>query len=301
MKTSGNSTFAYRSDCIWCSARIECEPGFEDMMSALIFESGFSGLEENIEDGQVVFTAFYPKSIETDNPFRRLDASIESYASILGKHPVHVLSPHDVPSKDWETEWRKGLGPVKIGSRLVILPSWVEYTNPDERLVIVIDPKMAFGTGGHATTRLCLKILEKIHLKDLSVLDAGCGSGVLSIAAAKLGSRCAIGFDNDPDSIRNARENVRINGVNNRVVLYKDDLTTVVPGHFDIVFANMISSVLIPHLGRFREFLVPEGTVVFSGLLVEEEKLFTGQLEDEGFVVSEVTRMDEWIAVKAQK
>ena len=108
------------------------------------------------------------------------------------------------------------------------------------------------------------------------------------------------GFDNDPDSVENARENVIINGVSDRVEIEHADISSYEPGRFDLVFANIISSVLIPYLWRFRAFLLPEGKVVFSGLLAEEEALFTEHLKVEGFKVSDLSRLDEWIAVEAE-
>ena len=159
---------------------------------------------------------------------------------------------------------------------------------------------MAFGTGSHATTYLCLETLEKINLNGLSVLDAGCGSGILSIAAAKIGAQRVCGFDNDTFSVKNALKNIRINSVNDKVIIEEAELETVKVKPCDLVLANIMSSLLIPNLPIFRSFLRPHGTVIFSGLLAEEETLFTESLQKERFRIFEITRRDEWIAIHAE-
>ena len=133
------------------------------------------------------------------------------------------------------------------------------------------------------------------------MIDAGCGSGILSIAAVKLGAVNVFGFDNDPFSVENAIENVRLNGVENSITIVEADIMTLTPEPADLVLANMISCILMQGLPRFHGFLKPEGIVVFSGLLAEEETLFTEALEDEDFRVIERTRDKEWIAIKASK
>jgi len=297
METSLNTPAIPCCDSMWRSVRIACEPGFEDIISSCIFDSGFSGLEEHSANGKTIFTAYHRQSPENDDSIEMLTKALEDSALRTGVTPALIISDEDVPNEDWELSWRKGLGFIEIGSRLIVRPSWVKYSNPDERLEIIIDPKMAFGTGSHETTRLCLDLIEKKSLSEISVLDAGCGSGVLSIAAVKLGARCAIGFDNNTDSVGNALINIRINRVVNRVTIYEAGLTAVMPGRFDLVLANMMSSELIPNLGRFHDFLLPGGEVIFSGLLEDEEDSFCRFLAKEGFGVSEVNRMGEWIAV----
>jgi ribosomal protein L11 methyltransferase len=189
---------------------------------------------------------------------------------------------------------------MEIGSRLVIRPSWVSYENLHGRIEILIDPKMAFGTGGHATTSLCLEALETIDLRGMSVIDAGCGSGILSIAAVKLGALKVLGFDNDPFSVENACENVIINNVRDRVTIVEAELTSFRAEPCDLILANMISGVIIPNLPLFRALLKPEGTVIFSGFLAEEEPVLRDSLEQESFELESVTGRDEWIAARVR-
>lgn len=283
---------------VWKSALVECEPGFEDRVSDLVFEAGFSGIEEHIVSGRTRFTAYYAV-LPGDDPLDRLAHLLVSPSPDTAVF-ARILSVDVIPDTDWETTWREGLGAVETGKRLVVRPSWVGYDNRDGRIEIVIDPKMAFGTGGHATTFLCLEAIERLDPAGKTVLDAGCGSGVLSIAAAKLGALRSFGFDNDPPSIDNARENAELNGVAERVTFENTDLSAVDVAPADIVLANLISGVLVTYLERFREFLAPGGTVVFSGLLAEEEDMFLGHLRAKGFSVISMEHRDEWIAIVAR-
>ena len=284
----------------WRSVEIACEPGFEDMASACIFESGFSGSMERREPTHVIFTAYY--ELVPDNP-----SPVDTFQTMAGgmfpqrePAPVIILSESDVPDEDWEVRWRDGLGVIEAGKRLAVRPSWVGFDNPGGRIEIIIDPRMAFGTGGHATTRLCLEAMERLGVEGKRLLDAGCGSGVLSIAAAKMGAADCYGFDYDPDSVDNARDNAVVNDVEDRVEFDFADLASVEPGQFDIVFANIISSILIANLPRFHTFLSPGAVIVFSGILADEEELFAGHLEANGFSVTQVDHADEWIALETR-
>jgi ribosomal protein L11 methyltransferase len=285
---------------VWKSAIIECEPGFEDPAVGLIFEAGFSGIEEHPGHTPTRFTAFFEQQPGAD-PLSLLAQSFACLAPPSLPPPASILSVETLPDTDWESKWREGLGAVESGRQLVVRPSWVSYDNKEGRIEIIIDPKMAFGTGGHATTRLCLEALESLNPSGKTVLDIGCGSGVLSIAAAKLGASRVFGFDNDPFSIENAIENIIQNGVADRVSAAVADLSDVQPEPSDIVPANVISGALIANLPRIRSFLAPGGIVVFSGLLAEEEGVFLDHLHTEGFTVRSVEHCEEWIAVIAEK
>jgi len=286
---------------MWRSVRIKCKPGFEDLLSSLIFESGFSGLEEHPEQNRIVYKAYIRLSSEIPDPLAAFRRNLATYPAFHDDKSIEILSVDDIPEEDWETNWRQGLAAIEIGSRLVVRPSWVLYDNTGGRIEVIIDPKMAFGTGGHPTTRLCLEFLENYGPDGKTALDAGCGSGVLSIAAARLGARKVRGFDIDPYSVENAIENVRLNGVEDCVTISEGDIRTVHDETADLVLANIISGVLISSLDRFHRFLEPGGMVVFSGLLAGEKSMFSEALIREGFRVLGIRMLDEWIAVTAEE
>jgi ribosomal protein L11 methyltransferase len=285
---------------LWKCVCIACEPEFEDLVSTLIFESGFSGLEERNESGSCRFKAYYPLPISPDPlvTFRKL---LETTFGKDAVKRVDIYGVETIPGEDWEKNWRAGLCAVETGKRLVIRPSWVDYDNRDNRIEIIIDPKMAFGTGSHATTFLCLEALERTDMSGASVIDAGCGSGVLSIAAAKLGASRVFAFDNDPFSVDNAVENIEINGVRGVVQVELADLEEMKPAPSDLVLANLIYNVLVRDLKILRSFLKPGGIIIFSGLLAEQETPFLENIQREGFYVLSIDHREEWIAVIAEK
>jgi len=287
---------------VWRSVDIVCQPGCEDAVSGFVFEAGFTGLVEGKDDsGGIRFTAYFRTQPECDDPLERLTAAFQRSREFTGEECARIVGTEDVENEDWEKTWREGLMPIEIGSRLVVRPSWTDYENVDERIAVIIDPKMAFGTGSHESTRLCLDILEKMLLRDISVLDIGCGSGILAITAVKMGARCAIGFDFDRDSVANAQLNLKTNRVDDRVQVYKADLSDVEPGRFNLVVANVVTSALTPNLGKIRTFLMPGGMAVFSGILADEEDDFVKALKKKHYRIDEIVRMGEWVAVVTLK
>ena len=297
--TDSSKTVA-RQDSVWRSVCISIESGYEDILTSCIFESGFSGLEEHTTDDSILINAYYHPAAHSPDQLEQFKRSISEIPAFKKSKLYEILSVEDIPDQDWEKNWRRGLDAIEIGSRFVVRPSWIDYAADGSRIEIVIDPKMAFGTGGHATTRLCMEMLEKINPVGLSVIDAGCGSGILSIAAAKLGAESVFGFDHDSFSVENALENIRLNGVGDSITIVEADIMAVAPEPAGLVLANMISGTLIPGLPKLHGFLKPEGAVVFSGLLAEEETLFTDALEREGLKMTDIAQADEWIAVKAK-
>ncbi len=289
------------NDSIWHSFALTCKPGFEEIVSHILFTSGFSGIEETTLSDTVQLTAYIPSTTPVPVILEQLNKELGILTGRIGEQIAEISSVTDIPFTDWEREWRKGLEPVETGRLFVIRPSWATYENIDNRLEIIIDPKMAFGTGNHATTVLCLEMIEQLPVKGTSVLDAGCGSGVLSIAAAKCGAASVYGFDHDHFSVENARENISINSVTCVVTIEQCSLESVVTGRHDIVFANMISGVLIPNIQLFHTFLAEDGRIVFSGILAEEENMFRAACEQAEFHIDEVTCRDEWIALLARQ
>jgi len=282
----------------WISVLMECEPGFEDMVSGMVFEAGFSGLEEHTVDGRIRFTAFFP-SDSTQSPLDAMITLLDNRHFGKAHGPARILAVENVPFTDWEARWREGLRAVESGKMLVIRPSWVDYENLESRIEIIIDPKMAFGTGGHATTHLCLEALERIEPAGKTAIDAGCGSGVLSIAAAKLGAARVFAFDNDPFSVENANENILLNSVEDHVQAVLADLSGIHPEPADILLANLISGAFFSFSDILNGFLKPGGIAVFSGILEEEEKAFIEHIRAHGFRTLFVERRNEWIAACA--
>lgn len=199
--------------------------------------------------------------------------------------------------EDWAKEWKKGLEPRAVTARIVTKPSWTEYDAAPGQIVIDIDPQMAFGTGEHATTRGCLRLLDEVVREGDRVLDVGSGSAILSVAAARLGAGEVVAVEYDPDANVNARENVAHNRVEERVRLIEamaDPDFIAAQGSFDLILANILSGVIRPLLPAFRAALRRGGRLIVSGILQSESEEVRGSAIAAGFGVEREYREEEW-------
>lgn len=201
-----------------------------------------------------------------------------------------------VDDSGWNENWKKYFHATEIGRRLAIVPSWEKYENSDLRTVLNIDPGAAFGTGTHATTSLCLETLEGYAEKCDRMLDIGTGSGILAIAAALLGAREALGVDIDPQSVKTAKENALINGVEDRVSFCVGDLADKAEGKYDLVCANIVADVIIKLLPDAARFLSDEGVMVISGIIDTRKEDVLAAVSHNGFRVKEERYKDNWCA-----
>ena len=202
-------------------------------------------------------------------------------------------------NEDWAAEWKRGLAPRRVTDRIVVKPTWTEWDAEPGQVVIDVDPQMAFGTGEHATTRGCLRLLDGVVPADGRVLDVGSGSGILAIAAVRLGAREAVAVEYDPDANLNARENLERNGVDGRVRLVEalaDDALLAELGTFDLVLANILSGVIRPLLPAMLRALggSGDGRLIVSGILRVESPDVIRDAEAAGFAIERVDEEEEW-------
>lgn len=206
-----------------------------------------------------------------------------------------------VKDDDWKDKWKEFFKPSKITDSLVVKPTWEEYTPAEGEHVIEIDPGMAFGTGTHETTTLCMVLMEK-YLKDGdSVMDVGCGSGILAIAAAKLGCKDILGIEIDPDAVRTAIENVELNKADDVVVVKEGDLTKGVDKVVDLMVANLMAPLVIELSGAAADHMKDGGIYISSGILIEKKEQVAEAVVAAGFEIVEILEKGEWCAIAAQK
>jgi ribosomal protein L11 methyltransferase len=200
-------------------------------------------------------------------------------------------------NEDWARTWRDGLEPRKLTERIVVKPTWTAWEPSPGEIVIDIDPQMAFGTGEHATTRGCLRLLDRTLTPGECVLDVGSGSAILAIAAARLGAGEVIAVEYDPDANINARENLDQNGVAHQVTLLEamaDEALLAELGTFDLIVANILSGVIRPLLPAFRAALNPDGRLIVSGIMISEHEKVETDAAAAGLEVMDTEPEEEW-------
>lgn len=200
---------------------------------------------------------------------------------------------------EWKDKWKEFFKPTQISDNIVVKPTWEEYDNVDGHLVIEIDPGMAFGTGTHETTSLCVKMLDKYQKESDNVLDVGCGSGILSIAAALLGAKDVLGIDIDPIAVEVAEENLELNKVTNVARAQYGDLTKGVDYKANIVVANLMADLVMMLSEDVARHMEEGGYFISSGILVEKEELVANHLKEQGFHIVEIKEDGQWCAIVA--
>ena len=205
----------------------------------------------------------------------------------------HAINRSNVQEDDWLNNWRKFFKPMPIGKRLLINPSWFTDTDPDGRAVLNIDPGLAFGTGKHETTRLCLETLERYIKGGESVLDVGCGSGILGIGAVLLGAGSAFGVDIDEVAVRTANENALVNRVEEKFTAIAGDLVDKVDGKYDIIVANIVADAIIALSASVKAFMKPDSVYIVSGIIDTRADDVKNAVRDSFDIVEENT-MGGW-------
>ena len=222
--------------------------------------------------------------------------------------PYCIETDQTLAEEDWANAWKRFYHPTHLGKRLVVCPSWEEYTPTPEELVMTLDPGMAFGSGTHHTTRLCCELLEQLPVEHTRVLDMGTGSGILSIAALMLGAQEAVGVDIDKVAVRTAAENAEVNGFDpDRFTAVTADLIhqpleeELTRGGFDIVLANIVADVIIALAPAIYHHLKSGGHLVASGIILPRKEEVIAALETEGMVITQEKEQDGWCALLMQK
>ena len=269
------------------------EPGFE-----LVDE----GLGARVDTSRPATIRAYVPAFDTAATARATAAVTEALGHLqaFGLRPIGELQTRIVNEADWATAWQEHFQVLHLGRRLVIKPSWRRHRRTGDEVVIDLDPGMAFGTGLHPTTRLCLEALEQRADRGPlgRVLDVGCGSGILSIAAVMLGGTRALGIDIDPIAIEATIANARHNRVGKRVRAQEGSVPTG-ERPFDTVLANLIAGVLIEIAPNLAGELVPGGTLVGSGIFIDREEATRRALEAAGFEITGRLVESDWVALEA--
>jgi len=203
----------------------------------------------------------------------------------------------EIDDEDWAAGWKKHYKPFRITERIVIKPSWEEYNQNHDEIVIELDPGMAFGTGTHETTKMCSRFLDKYMVPGYSVIDVGCGTGILSIIAAKLGAKHVEAIDVDAVAVKTAEENCRLNGTADTVSWYKGVLDDLDKNKVDIIVANIIADVIIALSSSIPEYLKMGGLFITSGIIKERRGEVVKAYTERGFELIDEEQLGEWVAM----
>jgi len=259
----------------------------------------FCDIPEADENQPVIVKAYLPNDQQINEKLAAFKQRIDELGAFLncGKGSVNC---REVVEEDWATAWKEHFHPVRIGGRLVVKPTWREYAAGLDDIVIELDPGMAFGTGTHYTTQMCAQFLEDLVRPGDKVADLGTGSGVLAVAAAKLGAAKVVAVDIDPVAVDVARQNVVQNGVDAIVEVRQGDLLSGFCGEkFDLIVANIVADVIIRLAPAAAACLKTSGWFIAGGIIAQRLNDVTSALAECGLILDRVTENEGWVAVVA--
>jgi ribosomal protein L11 methyltransferase len=277
--------------------------------SGVMMEQGVKYMDDEdagTPTGPITVRAYLEMNDQIEETRQKLEESLYYLGMI---RPLPPASYKEIADQNWMEAWKQHYKPILIGQRLLILPAWMDSPEPN-RIAIKIDPGMAFGTGTHPTTQLCLELMET-YFDDrqrpidppLSVIDVGCGSGILSIAAIKLGAASALGVDIDSGSIDNARENANTNSIGDELILAVGSVQEILDDKFPfrkapLVVANILAPVIIRLFeAGLAELIAEDGTILLSGILQEQAQNVVEAAQAKGLGIKEQKQMGDWIAL----
>lgn len=267
----------------------------------------------DIPEGEAVIKGYFQEDTDMDQLIKEITPRVEQLREFGIDPGIVNYSYAAVDDDDWSTSWKQYFKPIKITDRLTIKPTWEEYTPAEDELIIELDPGMAFGTGTHPTTSLCLKTLERVIKGGETMIDVGTGSGVLAIGACQLGVDQVLALDLDPVAVSSAKENTALNGLSDRIEVQLSDLLGVLEASaenvdqlklkppVDIVVANILAEIIMLFVDDVFAALKAGGYYIASGVWKNKEELVEQGLLAAGFEIADKHRDEDWIAFIARK
>lgn len=305
----------------WTEVQIKTTGELEDLVSSILYDAGANGLA--IEDPRdilelsqvegkwdfvdpslldlnydgITIKAYFSESED-------VEAKIEYIKEMINTNPMfnadeNLVTISSVDDNDWAESWKKYYKPIRIGEKIIIKPSWESFELEENDIMIELDPGMAFGTGTHETTAMCTEALEKYVKSRDMVYDIGCGSGILSIVAAKLGASKVIGVDLDELCIKVSNENIKLNAVDGIVEIRQGNLLDVVEEKANIIVSNIIAEIISGMTKDLRNYLKEDGIFITSGIIIEKIDLVKNSLLENGFSIIDVVERKGWACIIA--
>ena len=303
---------------VWKQVAVETNEEGADIISSVLLDAGAGGVQ--IEGGEIavprqdeylspqistdarIFVKAYFGENAFDNTLAYIHGRIEAlrHTSDTDIGPLGI-TVDDVPDTDWNANFKAHFTTFRAAGSIVIKPTWENYVEKDGDIVIEMDPGQAFGSGTHETTKMCLELAQRYMKQGASVLDVGCGSGILGIACAKLGAGRVLSLDNDAVSVDVTRRNAAANGVNNLEAQRSDLLQNAGDVQHDIVLANIIADIIIRLNGNVQRVMAPDAVYIMSGIIADRLGDVTASLKRNGLDVIETMSLGDWRALAARR
>ncbi|MHB0774402.1 50S ribosomal protein L11 methyltransferase [Halomonas sp. WWR20] len=289
----------------WLQLKARIAPEYADTLEELLLAEGASAITLQDAHDEPVFepergtTPLWPETVLTGlyDDLEGIEAMLErvrlAWSATLPDEPCPEIEYELLADRDWEREWMDGFAPLKMGERLWIVPSWHAAPEPDA-VNLLLDPGLAFGTGTHPTTALCLQWLDGLELTDCRVLDFGCGSGILAIAALKLGASHAIGTDIDPQALQASRDNAERNAIDepDLALCYPEQLPKAT---YDVVIANILAGPLVELAPTIATQVAPGAKLALSGILEHQADEVLEAYRQQGLHMHDPVVQDGWV------
>lgn len=286
----------------WWELQIFCDPIVEETIFWRLENFGCRGSSSEIKGHHCLVKGYIPQEQAELLDLAALSLWLRQDALVLGL-PLPAIQWHLIDEEDWSSSWKAHWQPQEIGDRFLINPAWLPVPTDTDRIVLRLDPGVAFGTGNHATTQLCLEALE-MRLTDpetdnsLVLADIGCGSGILSVGAVLLGAHKVYAVDTDPLAVRSTRSNRTLNNVSAEALITEqgsiDRLKQIIDGPVDGIVCNILAEVIIDLIPQMGAIVKPTTWGILSGILVEQAKPVADVLEQQGWIVATLWRRQEW-------
>jgi ribosomal protein L11 methyltransferase len=284
------------TDSFWWYVTLEGGPGSEEVLASLAEMSGSIGSEESGGGNSVLIRAYYRTSQDLGFWIQRLEEALSPWPEIK------IADMGKIENKQWHTDWKDAFPPLPVGETLVVLAPWHKGTEPENRMPLYIYPGSAFGTGYHESTQIVLTLMEKLSLKGIEGADIGTGSGILAIAAVKMGASRVRARDLDPAVLSEVMHNLELNAIEPGMVeLEEGNLLDGMEGPVDLLTANIIIEPLLEMLPSVRPLLREGGRALFSGLLAKERDRFMAALEEQGLQTVNELSINDWWGVVAER
>ncbi len=243
---------------------------------------------------------YLPDNLQGYETFKAIKSGI---ADLVNANPnldlgqLNIVS-EDIKQEDWETAWKKYYHPIKVGNGIIVCPCWEHYEIKEGQTKVLLDPGMAFGTGTHETTRLCMELLEGCITSESTMLDIGTGSGILAITSLLLGAKSAVGVDIDELSVKVAADNANLNGVLDRLKLICGDLTKKVSGRYNVICANIVADVIMRLSKDVLQYMAKDAILLVSGIIDTRCDEVKQALTTAGFTIEKEITENGWVALR---